>query len=435
MASSTSLVRRVAWGSALAAAAAALLAALATIVLASYLVRRAEDRRLEEAAVTLSTLLDEKATDLGSIEQVHGDESEELEHTGMMFAVYDSKRKLLVGPRRLELPTSEPCSSTSAGLRACGVQTARGLHAVAGAAQTNFVPLLASAAIASAVLAALLALISSRPISRLVVSPLTRLRERIAQLDVDPDSHADLGPPERVVEVDALRATIEQLLLRAERAIAQAQRFAANAAHELRTPLTTVQAELELLFESLDDASRTDGLRAHAKLSELLVLVERLLVLSVPARSSTDAHEVVSLRDLLEDAIEALPEADRSRVKLFANDALMQGDATLLSTMVANALSNALKFGETATLELRMVGSDTVLTVDDDGPGMDAAEKERVFEPFFRAENAVRRRVPGHGLGLALIRHIAQTHGGSAAFAEKTARGARLVIRLPCRQA
>jgi two-component system, OmpR family, sensor kinase len=431
MPNSTSLVRRVAWGSAWAASAAALLAAVATTVLATYLVRRAEDRRVEEAAVTLAALLEQKASDLHTIKQVYEDEADEMEHTGMLFAVYDQDGRLLVGPHRLLLPAAGSCASVATGLRACSVRTDRSLYAVAGAASANFLPLLASAAIASALLAGLLALLASQPISRVVVSPLTRLRERIAQLEVDPGSRADLGPPERVAEVDALRSTIEQLLLRAERAIAQAQRFAANAAHELRTPLTSVQAELELLFESIGDGSRADALRAHSKLSELLVLVERLLVLSVPARSATDAHEVVSLRDLLEDAVEALPEPERKRVSLSASDVLMQGDATLLATMVANALSNALKFGDNARLSLRAQGSEAFLTIDDDGPGMDVAERERVFEPFFRAENALRLRVPGHGLGLALIRHIAQTHGGSAAFVDKPEPGARLEIRVP----
>jgi signal transduction histidine kinase len=277
-----------------------------------------------------------------------------------------------------------------------------------------------------------LAWLASHPISRIVVAPLTRLRERIAQLDVDATSNTDLGPAEQVAEVDALRTTIAQLVVRVERAIAQAQRFAVNAAHELRTPLTSVQAELELLSESIaEPESRADTLRAQRKLAELSVLVDRLLVLSVPARSATDAHEIVSLRDLLEDTADSLPSVDRQRVQLSANDALVRGDTMLLATMIANAISNGLKFANAVSIELCVVGSDVVLHIDDDGPGMNATDRERVFEPFFRSDDALRQRLPGHGLGLALIRHIAQTHGGSASFLEKQEPGSRLEIRLP----
>ncbi len=234
------------------------------------------------------------------------------------------------------------------------------------------------------------------------------------------------------VEVDALRRTIEQLIVRVERALSQAHRFAANAAHELRTPLTTVRAELELLAENITEPGAREGATvAQQKLAELSMLVERLLILSVPARSAADAHEVVSLRDLLEDVVQSLPNDDRSRVEVSEGDALVRGDATLLGTMVANAIANGLKFGSAVTTELSLVEGIAVLHVDDDGPGVEASERERAFEPFFRSSEALKRRIPGHGLGLALIRHIATTHGGSATLVGKRTQGGRLEIRLP----
>jgi nitrogen-specific signal transduction histidine kinase len=81
--------------------------------------------------------------------------------------------------------------------------------------------------------------------------------------------------------------------------------------------------------------------------------------------------------------------------------------------------------GRTVTITAPVAGED------DDGPGVEASERERAFEPFFRSSEALRRRVPGHGLGLALIRHIATTHGGSATLVDKRTQGARLEIRLP----
>jgi len=431
---STSLGRRVAWGSALAASAAALLAACATSLLASYLVQRAEDRRLKEAAVTFAGELDHGPIDAETITKVYLDESKELEHAGVLFAVYDRSGQWLVGERRLRpIGLNGDCINAAADtLRICQVLSSKRLISVAGSAHTTLLPTFAPATLLAAALAAALAWIASRPISRYVIGPLSRLQSRVAQLEVHAFSQADLGKTENIVEVDALRETIAQAVGRVEQALAQAHRFAANAAHELRTPLTAVHAELELLSESLADSGQcSDILRAQQKLAELGELVDRLLILSVPTRVSTDAYELVSLRDLFEDTVEALPFADRHRVVTSEEDAAVTGDTVLLNTMIANAIANGLKFGDQVVVKLARSDRYAVIHVDDDGPGIDAAERERAFEPFFRSSDALRRRLPGHGLGLALIQHIAQTHGGSASFVDKHKHGARLEIRLP----
>ncbi len=427
----SSIVGRVASGAALAASGAALIAAFTTILFATILLQRAEDRRLEDASVTLAEELGHDGYDIEAIRQVHRNEAEEMQHTGMLFAVYDARGSLLVGDRRVELPASPGCS-TSSSLRLCRAGSSNGLSVVAGAAHSQPLPVLVGAALLAALLAAALAWAGTRPIALLIVAPLTRLRERIEHLDIDALSASGLGPDEQIAEVDALRRTIEHLVGRIERLLAQANRFAANAAHELRTPLTYVRAELELLAEGIVDADAREGANlAQRKLSELSVLVERLLILSVPAQSATEAHEVVSLRDLLEDAVQSLPTDARARVQVASDEALVRGDAALLGTMVANAIANGLKFGSTVTTVVWNVDGVAVLHVDDDGPGVEVSERESVFEPFFRGADAIHRRVPGHGLGLALIRHIATTHGGTAALVDKATRGARIEIRLP----
>lgn len=432
MPSKTSLIRRVAWGSALSASGAALLSALVTVTFAAYLVQRAEDRRLREAAVTLATELDTDAQ-TKTVESIVRDEAEELNHTGMLFAVIDEAARVVAGDRRLGLPGADDCATVYGDtLRACRARSALGVTAVVASTHTTPLPMLATAALLAVMIAAALAWMASRPVSRYAVAPLLRLRSRIAALDIDELSQADLGRTENVLEVDALRETVGHLILRVERALDQAQRFAANAAHELRTPLTSVRAELDLLDERLTEESvRCDVRRAQQKLAELSVLVERLLILAVPTDVATTAKELVSIRDLLEDAVAGLPTEDAQRVRTPEDDALVRGDAVLLSTMITNALSNALKFGQHVNAGLRVLDESVVVLIEDDGPGVQAEERERTFEPFFRSSDAVRLRVPGHGLGLALIRHIARTHGGDASFAAESSRGARLEIQLP----
>lgn len=436
-----SLVARVAWGAALSASAAALIAALATGVFAAFLVRDAEDRRLEEAATTLASEL-EHDLHHKTVAEIVESESQELQHTGMRFAVYDDDLRLVAGDARLLPPATARCASAYEDtLRLCAAPADSGHTAVAAAAHASPAPLLGLAALVAAVLAALLAWLASRPVSRRVVAPLSRLRARIAALSPDALRGADLGPPEQVAEVDALRDSIGGLVQRVNEALEQAHRFAANAAHELRTPLTSVRAELELLAERLGPApdggvfpagdAQADAQRALHTVGELGVLVERLLILAVPQRAPADAHEIVSIRDLVEDGIAALPAADRPRVEATEADAQVRGDAVLLGTLVANALSNALKFGQVVRVSVEVGGDAVCLHIEDDGPGIEPGEHARVFEPFYRSPAALRRRQPGHGLGLALIRHIAQAHGGTAALRTDAQAGAHLEVRLP----
>src|SRR5207237_8344373 len=92
------------------------------------------------------------------------------------------------------------------------------------------------------------------------------------------------------------------------------------------------------------------------------------------------------------------------------------GDEALLGMLFSNALSNALKFGQTVEVSAFEADEDVVLVVDDDGPGVSPDQRTVVFEPFVRAPLAVERQISGHGLGLPLIAHVARRYGGSASF-------------------
>lgn len=416
MAAETSLARRVAWASALAASGAALVAAFGTIAVASYLVQREEDRRLGDAAITLARELDAYLPGK-TVEAIVADEALEMEHTGVRFTVLDTRGQLLAGDRRLTT-FGEGCAGLGS-LRVCSARSTSGLWAVVAAKGTTPMPVFGLAAVLSVVLAAALAWLASRPLSRAVIAPLSRLRARIGTLEADTLSSSQLGTPEGVLEVDALRDTIDQLVRRVERAMDQANRFAANAAHELRTPLTSLRGELELLAEQ---ANAPELRAATDRVQQLSVLVERLLVLASPRRGPADVGELVSMRDLVEDAM-------ATNVVIGEGDGRVRGDAVLLGLLVSNAVANALKFGGRASTAIERRGEHVVLVVDDEGPGVPAVDRERVFDPFVRGSATA--RVPGHGLGLALIRHIAETHGGAARFVDKATPGARLEVSLP----
>jgi len=100
--------------------------------------------------------------------------------------------------------------------------------------------------------------------------------------------------------------------------------------------------------------------------------------------------------------------------------------------MTENAVGNALKFAPEGAVNVSVEadGEAVVLSVSDEGPGVAAGDRERVFDAFYRSAGARAEGVQGHGVGLALVARIARAHGGDAAF-EDTPRGARLVMRLP----
>lgn len=430
----TSLVTRVARSAALAASVSALMAAVAASLLGAFLLQKEEDRRLFEAARDLDFLLGDAPVQYQRIAAVVRHEHEETEHAGIRFTVRDASGSFIAGDPHLESLAPDECSTRRQDrLRICSIAAVGPVSITASSVHTPQTLLFSLATLGAFLASGLVTWFWSRPMARSAVAPLSRLRSRVAAIDVDLGGEVELGPVEHVTEVDELRATIGQLLQRVGVALEQAQRFAANAAHELRTPLTAVRAELELFGESPAAGFEVGGnlSAARAKVAELVTLVEKLLVLSSTKLILDEPNEIVSLRDVMEDVVHGLEPELVEKVALTQADALVRGDSVLLASMFANGVANALKFGKTARVDLAVVDGEAAITIDDDGPGLDRADWERVFEPFYRGEGARRLRRPGHGLGLALVRHIAESHGGSACFTERDGAGARLRIVLP----
>jgi signal transduction histidine kinase len=192
---------------------------------------------------------------------------------------------------------------------------------------------------------------------------------------------------------------IEQLM-RAHKALL------ANASHELRTPLARIRLAVELLKESAD-ARRRAGMEQD--IAELDWLVEEILLASrLDAVTEPPPSEEL---DLL--ALAAEESARYDDAQLEGVPVSIRGDARLLPRLLRNLLENARRHGASPT-QVRIARSTAAatITVWDSGPGVPAAEFEAVFKPFYRPSDS--RNRSGTGLGLALVRQIAQRHGGDA---------------------
>ena len=249
-----------------------------------------------------------------------------------------------------------------------------------------------------------------------------------------------------LLALDAM--VIGAVALRLHRVVGESRRradFTASVSHELRTPLT----QILLYGESLRDGSlRVERERRRAsevivrEARRLLAMIENLLRFSRAERSATGTTaELVSVAAEVSAVVAELAwrgPAPQPRVLTEVDPgAVITGDPTAVRQVLTNLLDNALKYGpagQTVTIGCRIDGDRVRLWVDDQGPGVPAAERERVWEPFVRLERGGPARVAtGTGLGLAVVRQLAQVMGGNAWIEDASGGGARFVVSLPGR--
>ena len=227
-------------------------------------------------------------------------------------------------------------------------------------------------------------------------------------------------------EVAAVGASFNRAAARIEALLRSHQSLLANASHELRSPL----ARLKMAVSMMDDAApaQRTALRqeVNTNIAELDAWVEEVLLASrLDATHPVDLHASVSLLAV------AAEEAARVGAQVQGQDVLVKGDERLLRRAVRNLLENALRYGgQQIDVELLAQGDRVSLRVCDRGAGVPPIYQERIFEPFFRLPGHA-EKAGGVGLGLALVRQIAQRHGGDVVCQPRDGGGSCFVISLP----
>ena len=225
------------------------------------------------------------------------------------------------------------------------------------------------------------------------------------------------------------------------RALQVKDEFVASVSHELRTPLTSVLGYLELMRERDDipKAVRAQLDVVHRNAKSLQLLVSDLLDVAQAREGGLELHrDDVDLAALAREALDtAGPQADAAGLRLAARlpDTLVTHvDGPRIRQVVDNLVSNAVKYtepGGSVTVVLERDGTDVVLTVCDTGIGMTSEEVEHVCTRFFRGAGALRREIPGTGLGLNIVSSIVAAHAGKLSVESEQARGSRFAVRLP----
>ena len=285
------------------------------------------------------------------------------------------------------------------------------------------------------------------------IAPLNELQQRIRRRE-----SSDLSPintAEAPEEVAPLVRAINDLLARLDQSMQAQKHFLADAAHQLKTPLAGLRTQAELaqrqidagqhepqaLKKSLQQIARSSQSAAH--------MVNQLLAMArAENQQHASQHQVINLAELATEAVQDfVPRALEKRIDLGFEGSeptagsrhwqgpLVLGHPLLLRELIRNLVDNALHYtprGGTVTVRLMadLPGRAVVLQVEDNGPGIAEAERELVFQPFYRALGT---EVDGSGLGLAIVREIAERHAASVSIEATHQRsqmpGARISVR------
>ena len=252
-------------------------------------------------------------------------------------------------------------------------------------------------------------------------------------------------PADDRTEVGRLGTSLNTMLAQIEVAFeerraseARLRRFIADASHELRTPLTSIRGYAELFRRGASarpEDLATSMARIEAEAERMGVLVDDLLLLARLDQGRPLEHDPVDLARVAADAVDAARAIDPARpIELDASaPAMLPGDAGRLRQVLDNLLENARVHSPAGTptrVQVRRDGTDVVLTVADEGPGMDADTATRAFERFYRGDPARSRATGGAGLGLSIVAAIVEAHGGTVALLP-TDTGATFEVRIP----
>jgi signal transduction histidine kinase len=276
---------------------------------------------------------------------------------------------------------------------------------------------------------ALAVAIGSYPIIRRLTLRLDDLRQGVERW-----GEGDLSTRIKETGTDELAFLAERFNHAAERVetlLESHKSLLANASHELRSPLARIRMGLELMEPQTSPAFQDEIRRNIAELDQL---IDEILLASRLDAKEADIGTIESV-DLTGLAAEECARAGAELVPSNEERPLVvPGVVKLLRRAMRNLLENARRYSDgPVTVELTREGRDAVVRVRDRGPGVPHAERERIFEPFYRLAGAS-ERFGGVGLGLALVRSITQRHQGSVHCEDQQGGGACFVLRVPCEQ-
>jgi signal transduction histidine kinase len=266
-------------------------------------------------------------------------------------------------------------------------------------------------------------------LSVLMVLMVRRITRPLAQLAVAADrfgrgaavpSLTEQGP----VDIQETIRAFNRMRARLERFVQDRTRMLAAISHDLRTPITALRVRAELI----DDLETRD--KMLATLDEMQRMIEATLTF-VREEAVQEDSRLIDFAALVESLCDDLSDTGKDVTFSGPGKTPYPCRVVSLKRALSNLIENAVIYGQRARVTLAEDREALRITIDDDGPGIAAADMERVFEPFVRLEASRSRETGGVGLGMAIARSIVRRHGGDIALENRPERGLRVTVRLP----
>lgn len=303
---------------------------------------------------------------------------------------------------------------------------------------------MAPALLLALVVALLLSIALSRALSRRVVRPL-------GMIDVanplENETYEEMRP--LLTRIDAQQQQLKNQNRELERAEGMRRDFSTNVSHEMKTPLQVISGYAELLAQGNipDDGARHFGQIIFDESSNLTALIDDVLVLSriddpVMENAGKERVELLELSHEVVKRLEPLASRRSVNVRCFGSTVEVEGNRGLLTQLISNLVSNAIRYNEadnevvvTVGKSLATPGTDdvteAVLKVRDSGCGIPEAEQEKIFERFYRVDKSRSKESGGTGLGLAIAKNAAAFHDASISVKSDVGHGSVFTVRIP----
>ncbi|MBU9728737.1 sensor histidine kinase [Diplocloster modestus] len=267
-----------------------------------------------------------------------------------------------------------------------------------------------------------------------LLQPLSTLTRSIRAIDQG-QLHQRVDLPEAAGEVLQLTSSFNSMMDRLEESFKVQKNFSANAAHELKTPLAVLKASLQVL--EMDDEPSIQDYQEFTKAAK--VCMERLVgtvdaLMSLTKNTGEDAESYVEMLPLLKLIVTELKgKADLAEVSLNISGTCkaVHADQTLLYQLLFNLAENAVKYnrpGGSVDFTLSEINNCSVIQVTDTGIGISKEDLPHVFEPFYRADRSRSQKIPGSGLGLSVVKTIAESCGGDIRLESTAGVGTTITI-------
>ena len=257
--------------------------------------------------------------------------------------------------------------------------------------------------------------------ARRLSAPIRLFADAAERLGRDPSAEPLVlkGPAEIGVAVRAFNDMQERL----RRYVEDRTAMVGAIAHDMRTPLTRLRFRIESLPDDQKAKMANDIDQMEAMISAALTFVRDA--------SRPGERTPLELSSLLESLCDEMAETGASTQVESGDKVVLEGDPMALRRLFSNLLDNAVKFGGRARARVFRDAANAVVEIDDDGPGIPTADREKVFEPFYRREPSRSRQTGGIGLGLAIVRSIARGHGGDVDLVNRVGGGLTVRVQLP----